>query len=97
MADLHSSQKTMRYDKNVAVHFGNNLRRFRKRRRLSYRRMADMVGLKYQTIYRLEQGRDMPAVLTAMMIADFFRVTLDEMFQPQSTNVTPEDINQIIS
>ena len=71
----------MRYDKSIARYFGDNLRRLRKERGLSYRRFANMVGLKYQTVYRLEQGNDMPAVLTAMMIADFFGATLDDMFR----------------
>ena len=92
MADLHLNQKTMRYDKNVAKCFGDNLRRLRTKRRLSYRRMADMTKLTHYTIFRLEKGRDMPAVLTAMIIADFFRVTLDEMF----TNTGNDCLNQSV-
>ena len=68
----------MKFDKSIGEISAANLRRLRKERGLSLRELEEKVGLRVFTLWRLEQGY-MPQMLTAMMLADFYGITLDEL------------------
>lgn len=70
-----------KYDKSYGQHFGRNLRALRKSQNLTMRELGERVGLAYQTINRYERGFT-PTMLTALMLADYFGVTLDELIKP---------------
>lgn len=69
------------YTKDYGLHFGRNLHKLRKARRLSLREMEAECGLTCQTIFRYEHGA-IPSMLCALMLADYFGVTLDELIRP---------------
>lgn len=74
----------MKYDKSYAQHCAKNLRRLRAERKLTLRELEALVGLRCQTLWRLEHG-DMPEMLSALMLADFYGITLDELMKPSVT------------
>ena len=69
----------MRYDKTLAEQIGKRVERMRKSQGLSLRAFAAKVGLGYDTIYRIERGGNFPTILSALMLADYFGMTLDEL------------------
>ena len=69
------------FDKSYGKHFARNLRELRKARRLTLRGMEARCGLSHHTLFRYEHG-DIPSMLCALMLADFFGVTLDELIKP---------------
>ena len=73
----------MKYDKRIAEHIGRRVAELRKSHSLSLRAFANEIGLCYVTIFRIERGEYFPTILTALMIADYFGVTLDELIRPK--------------
>lgn len=59
--------------------FGRNLRRLRTERGISQKDVADAVGVQQAMISNIEGGDRRPSFETAIAIAVFFGVTLDEM------------------
>lgn len=68
----------MKFDKHIADICSANLRRLREESGLSLRELEGKVGLRYFTLWRLEHGY-MPQMLSAMILADFYGITLDEL------------------
>lgn len=83
MGDLSKRIEMEKYNKDYAQHFGNNVRMLRKQRGLSLRQLGRAVGVAHGTIYRYESGGSMPDMLAALLLADFFGVTLDELIRPK--------------
>jgi transcriptional regulator with XRE-family HTH domain len=71
-----------KYNKDYGKHFGRNLHKLRKARKLTLRGMEARCGLSHQTLFRYEHG-DLPSMLCALILADFFGVTLDELIKPK--------------
>ena len=59
----------------------NRLRVLRAEKEISQKDLADEVGLSRQTINSIELGKFNPSILTALKIADFFDVPVDEVFK----------------
>jgi transcriptional regulator with XRE-family HTH domain len=59
-------------------HFGERLRALRDERHWTQQELADKVGVRYETICRLEYGRNMePRLSVALSLARALGVTLD--------------------
>ncbi len=58
----------------------NRLEALRKARGLNQEELADALGVSRQTIGSLENGRYNPSILLAFKIADFFDLTIEEIF-----------------
>ena len=84
MVDSHSNQREMKFDKSIAENSAANLRRLRKSRGLSLRGLEARVGLRHYTLWRLEHG-DMPEMLSALILADFYGITIDELMKQKVT------------
>lgn len=69
------------YTNDYGKHFGDNFRRLRKAKGVSIREMADQCGLTHTSILRYEHGA-LPCMLCALILADYFGVTLDELIRP---------------
>lgn len=60
--------------------FKTNMCEFRKEMKLQQAELADMVGVRRETIGKLENGKYNPSLKLAMDIAKFFGKTVEEVF-----------------
>lgn len=58
----------------------NHLEELRKKRGIKQEELADALSVSRQTIGSLENGRYNPSILLAFKIADYFNVTIEEVF-----------------
>ena len=59
----------------------NRLRVLRAEKEISQKHLADEVGLSRQTVNSIERGKFNPSIVTALKIAEFFEVPVDEVFK----------------
>ncbi len=59
----------------------NRLRVLRAEKEISQKDLAEEVGLSRQTVNSIERGKFNPSIITALKIADYFAVRVDEVFQ----------------
>ena len=65
----------------------NRLEELRKQRGITQEELADALSVSRQTVGSLENGRYNPSILLAFKIANYFRVTIEEVFMnPEGTN-----------
>ena len=57
-----------------------NIREYREKQGLTQSELADLVGVRRETIVNLERGRYNPSLKLAMDIAKVFHVTVEEIF-----------------
>jgi putative transcriptional regulator len=58
----------------------NRLRVLRAEKELSQKDLADKVDLSRQTINSIERGKFNPSIITALKIAEYFSVPVDQVF-----------------
>ena len=58
----------------------NNLKVWRAKRNITQEQLAKEVGLSRQTINSIERGKFIPTVLSALKIAMFFEINIEEIF-----------------
>lgn len=61
------------------MNFPENLRKYRKSRRISQTELADFVGISQRTISHYENGSAEPSLITLCQIADYLNVSLDDL------------------
>lgn len=59
--------------------FYRRLRQLRDRRRMNQKALGELIGLSKNMIARYERGERIPDIDTAIALADFFGVTLDDL------------------
>ena len=59
---------------------GNTVYEYRVLARMSQQELADKVGVSKQTIFVMEKGNYVPTLLLAFRIADFFDVSVSDIF-----------------
>ena len=59
----------------------NRLRVLRAEKEISQKDLAEEVDLSRQTVNSIERGKFNPSIITALKIAEFFEVPVDEVFQ----------------
>ncbi|MCD4847906.1 MAG: helix-turn-helix transcriptional regulator [Candidatus Aegiribacteria sp.] len=59
----------------------NKLRVLRAEREISQKDLAEEVDLSRQTVNSIELGKFNPSIITALKIADFFKIPVDEVFK----------------
>ncbi len=59
----------------------NRLRVLRAEKEISQKDLAEEVDLSRQTVNSIERGKFNPSIITALKIADFFEVPVDEVFK----------------
>ena len=59
----------------------NRLRVLRAEKEISQKDLADELDLSRQTINSIERGKFNPSIMTALKIAEFFKVPVDEVFK----------------
>ncbi|MCK5117275.1 MAG: helix-turn-helix transcriptional regulator [Candidatus Aegiribacteria sp.] len=59
----------------------NRLRVLRAEKEISQNDLAEEVGLSRQTINSIERGKFNPSIITALKIADYFEVPVEDVFK----------------
>lgn len=59
--------------------FPQRLRMLRERKGISRRVLSELCGLSKNTIFRYERGERCPSLKDAVILAEFFGVSLDQM------------------
>lgn len=59
--------------------FSDNLIQLRKLNNMSQEELADMVGVSRQTLSKWETGESLPDIEKSMLLAEIFKVTLDDL------------------
>lgn len=60
--------------------FSTKIAQFRKEKKMSQEELAELVGVRRETISRLEKGQYNPSLLLANDIAVVFEVPIEEIF-----------------
>jgi len=62
------------------MNLAQNIKKFRKRLKLSQEELAKKAGITYSTLIKIESGaNDNPTIKTLKKIADALNVTIDEL------------------
>lgn len=61
----------------------NYIKDERNRLKISQQELADRVSISLQTLNSIEAGRYIPSTLVAIRISNVFKVTVNEIFQPE--------------
>ena len=64
----------------MQLNLGNNIREFRRRNKITQETVADALGVTSQAVSRWEAGGSYPDMNLIPSIANFFDVTIDELF-----------------
>ncbi len=67
--------------KGVEMKLKNRLRVLRAEKEISQKDLAEEVDLSRQTINSIERGKFNPSIITALKIAGYFDVRVDEVFK----------------
>lgn len=59
--------------------FSDNLMQLRKLNNMSQEELAEMVGVSRQTLSKWETGESLPDIEKSMLLAEIFKVSLDEL------------------
>lgn len=69
----------------------NKVYEYRVLARLSQQELADKVGVSKQTIFVMEKGNYVPTLLLAYRIANYFNVTITDIFEYNGGSLEDED------
>ncbi|MCK9444407.1 MAG: helix-turn-helix transcriptional regulator [Tissierellaceae bacterium] len=58
-----------------------NIKEYRERKNIKQSELAQLVGVRRETIVHLENGKYNPSLKLAMDIAKIFQVTVEELFE----------------
>ncbi len=76
------------------INIGENIRHYRMQKELTQEKVADALGVSCQAVSRWELGGSYPDIEMLPKIANYFHITLDELFGHSKEN--EERINEII-
>ena len=52
---------------------------------ITQKQLADATGISVRTIISIEKGRQLPSLLSAMRIAHYFSLSVDQLFEYKNT------------
>ena len=76
--------------------FGENLKRLREAKGLKQEELAELVGLEYQTISRIETGYYFTSFSNLSKISEALGVTLKDLFDFSEVELTQKDLLKMI-
>ena len=53
---------------------------------ITQQQLADATGISVRTIISIEKGHQLPSLLSAMRIADYFSLSVDQLFEYKKIN-----------
>ncbi len=63
------------------ANISNNLKELRKAKKISQQELAQLVGIRRETIVHLENNRYNPSLEIALKIAEIFQLHVEDIFQ----------------
>ena len=63
------------------ANIGTNLKELRKAKKMSQQELAQLVGVRRETIVHLENNRYNPSLEMALKIAEIFQLPVEDIFQ----------------
>lgn len=63
----------------MTIYFSENLKKFRLKQNLTQEKLADFLGVSFQTISKWERAETYPDITMLPAIAQFFKVSIDEL------------------
>lgn len=72
----------MKYDPRLE----NVIRVYRAKHKMSQQDLANMIGVRRETISHLEKGKYNPSLLLVMKIAEVFDVRIEDLFIKKTSN-----------
>ena len=61
------------------IYFGENLKNLRKEKNLTQEKLADFLGVSFQTVSKWERGDTYPDITMLPEIAGFFKISVDDL------------------
>ena len=58
---------------------------------ITQQQLADATGISVRTIISIEKGRQFPTLLSAMRIAHYFSLSVDQLFEYKCDDTTEEN------
>lgn len=77
--------------------FGNNLKHLRESKNLTQERLAELIGVEYQTISRIETGLYFTSYDNLQKIAKALDVNISDLFNFQNEKMTKQDLIKAIT
>ncbi len=77
--------------------FGNNLKRLRESKNLTQEELAELIGVEYQTISRIETGLYFTSYENLQKIAQALNVTIADLFDFQNEKLSKQELIKIIT
>ena len=77
------------------IYFGENLKRLRLEKNLTQEKLADFLGVSFQSISKWERGDTYPDITMLPSIASFFNVSVDELLGVDKAK-EEEDIKRLL-
>lgn len=74
-------EKIQKYSTSIPVLVGQQIKKFRKMRKLTQTELAHRVWKDRQYLYKIESGRVTPSIFTIAMIALALEVTLSQLLE----------------
>lgn len=64
----------------MKLNIGSNIKELRKRNNITQERLAECLGVTYQTVSKWENGTSLPSISLLPSIANIFNVSIDELY-----------------
>lgn len=80
----------------IKRNFANNIRDFMAKSKTTQSDLAKYLDVYPQTISKFVTGENLPAAANAYLIAEYFGVTVDELYGIKSTDIYTKDERKII-
>lgn len=64
----------------MKIHIGANIKELRKRKNITQEKLAEYLGITYQTVSKWENGTSLPSISLLPAIANIFNVSIDELY-----------------
>ena len=77
------------------IYFGENLKRLRLEKNLTQEKLADFLGVSFQTVSKWERGDTYPDITMLPSIASFFNISVDELLGVDRAK-EEEDIKRLL-
>lgn len=74
----------------------NRIREFRKEKGISQKKLADAIGVSFQSISFFERGDKTPSIENWIKLANFFNVSVPELQGYKNTDITISKINKLV-
>lgn len=75
---------------------GSNIRRLRKRNKLTQRELGEKLGLKHNTVADYESGANKPSISSLITMSKLFDVTIDELVNNQREDIISNEWRELV-